>query len=538
MVNRFLLLFIVITIINLFDGCYYYKVNRSQDPPGPMVMQLQDENKFIILHHGDSAWHFTDVFANDKNISGSIFKLEGHDKYRSTVPEKANRYRKGGNKDESEVVNEVHIYTSELTLEELIRVTVPMTGIEKIEVYDPAVGATIASWVFGGLGIVAGTTAVVAVIIALIKESCPFIYVSDGESYKFIGEIYSGAIYPSLERHDYLPLPEPKQGQTDYNIKMTNEVHEIQHTNLIELKVFNHPAGTDVLLDKYGNYQTISDPQPPVEAVNLKGRNLLDIIREKDTLCYSGDQLGKDHVVTDGIVLKFKRPPDKDQAKLIVKAKNTFWLDYVFTRFHSLFGKEYDCWVEKQETVPDKRMKTWFLDQNIPLMVYIEKKGKWKFVDYYNIVGPMAAKEDVLALDLADIESETVKIKLEFGFFFWEIDYASIDFSTNVIVSEKTALFESAIDNKEKDVKKLLESPDLLYYVQPEIGDEVNMRFKIPEREQARQTFILHSKGYYKILLNAEGEQQKKYLLSFRKKNRLPEYSGELFRQQAGYAVK
>jgi hypothetical protein len=177
-------------------------------------------------------------------------------------------------------------------------------------------------------------------------------------------------------------------------------------------------------------------------------------------------------------------------------------------------------------------MKSWQIEQKIPLLVYIEKKGKWKYIDYYNIVGPMAPREDVLPIDLTDFKGDTIKIKLEFGFMFWEVDYAGLDFSVNVPVTQKTAYFESAIDNRETDVKKLLESSDMLYYLQPEIGDEVNMKFSVPARTKPEQTLYLHSKGHYKILLDAKGEQQVKYLLPFRKKGRFPEYSGELFRQQ------
>jgi len=534
-VNRPVRLIIVITLLSQIQGCYYYKVTRSTEPPAPAVLKLQDENKFIILHYGDSAWQFKDIMADDNTITGGIFLLQGHEKYRTTDAQGANRYKKRATKDESEVLNEVHIYTSELVQSESVQVSVPIKSINKIEIYDPAVGATIASWVFSGLGL---AIPVVFVVALLTKESCPFIYISDDDAYRFVGEIYSGAIYPSLERDDYLPLPGAKQGQSEYKIKMTNEVYEIQNTNLVELQVLDHPSGSTVLMDKYGNCQTMSNPQSPVEAINLKGRNIINDIKERDTLLYFGDNPEKDQVSTDGIILKFNRPPHSNSAKLVIKAKSTFWLDYVFTRFHGLFGDQYDCWVEKQETIPDKQMKSWQIDQKIPLLVYIEKGKRWKYVDYYNVTGPMAAREDVLSIDLADITSDTIKIKLEFGFMFWEIDYAAIDYSSNVPVTKRTALLESAIDNRETDVKKLLGSSDLFYYVQEKIGDEVNMTFAIPPRIQTEQTLVLHSKGYYKILLDAKGEQQVKYLLPFRKKGRFPEYSGELFRQHTRTDLK
>lgn len=528
-VNRFISLIIMIMIISLIQSCYYYKVTKSKEPPAQALLRLQDSGKYIIIHYDTISRRLSDIVADEDSVRGKLSFLVDHKKYLSTNPDGATRYKKKVLNDESEVLNEVHIFTTGLVKSGTKNVSFPIKGIEKIEIYDRAVGATVASWVFSGLAI---AVPVIVVVALLTKESCPFIYVSDNDSYKFIGEIYSGAIYPSLERDDYLPLPRPEPGQSEYNIKMTNEVREIQNTNLIELMVLDHPADTKVLVDKYGNYQTTSDLKAPVKATNLKGRNIFNVIKDEDSLSYFGDKNDRGQTVTDGVILKFPKPKNADHAKLVVKAKSTFWLDYVFTRFHSLFGDQYDCWVKKQETIPDKQMKSWQIDQKIPLLVYMEKKGKWKFIDYYNIVGPMAAREDVLPLDLTDFKGDTIKIKLEFGFMFWEVDYAGLDFSLNVPVTQRTALFESAIDNRETDVKKLLESPDLLYYSQPEIGDEVNMKFSIPPRTRADQTLILHSKGHYKILLDAMGEQQVKYLLPFRKKGRFPEYSGELFRQQ------
>ena len=494
------------------------------------MLKFQDEKKFIILHYGDSAWHFRDIIAGDSMVTGYLYPLRGHDKYKTTNPDGVSRYKRSVRHDESEVLNEVHIYTTELTEQGFIQASFPAAAVNRIEVFDPAVGATVASYVFSGLAI---AIPVIVAVALLTKESCPFIYVSDDDSYKFIGEIYSGAIYPSLERDDYLPLPEAKPGQAEYMIKMTNEVHEIQNTNLAELQVIDHPSGTTVLMDKYGNYQTMVNPQSPAEAMNLKGKNILDVIMERDTLLYFGNNLEKDESSTDGIILKFKRPPDASHAKLVIKAKSTFWLDYVFTRFHSLFGDQYDCWVTKQETIPDRQMKEWSIEQKIPLLVYVEKKGEWKFVDYYNVTGPMAAREDVLPIDLTDIKTDTIRIKLEYGFMFWEIDYAAIDFSPNAEVIQRTAMLEEAIENKETDVKKLLESTDLFYYVQDEIGDNADMKFTIPPRIREEQSLFLHSRGYYKILLEGKGKQQVKYLLSFRKKGRFPEYSNQLFHQHA-----
>jgi hypothetical protein len=526
-VSQSVSLIVLCAFLIMISGCMnYYKAKKTNEPPKAAIVKLQNDKKFIILHKDLNAWHFTDIVIGEDYISGTISRLTGHEKYKTTKPSGVNRYL---SKERSEVLNEVHIYVTDFTQQPDSLVSIPLAAVNKIEVYDPAKGATFASWISP-----VGAVALFVIILALTKSSCPFIYVTDGSSSGFIGEIYSGAIYPSLERNDYLLLPEAKRGQKEYKIKMTNEMHEIQNTNLIELNVFDHPAGTRVFVDKYGNYQTTGILQAPVEATNLNGENILEIIKDKDTLSYLGDKPGKNTQLKDGIILKFNRPDNSGSAKLVVNAKSSFWLDYVFTRFHELFGKEYDCWVDKQQKVSPKKMKNWMLEQNIPLSVYIEKKGRWQFVDYYNIVGPMAAKEDILSFDISDIHTNYIKIKLEYGTLFWEVDYAAIDYTKNIPVTRRTAQFESAIDNNEKDVKNLMTASDLFYYVMPEVGDAVNMTFSIPEPVNAQQTFILHSKGFYKILLNLTGEQQKRELLPFMRKGHFTEFSNEIFQKQSG----
>ncbi len=533
-VSQAISLILLAAFLDLTQGCSYYKVHKSVGPVAPTISSLQNDKKLIILHKGQDAWEFKNIVAREDSVKGMIITLVDHDKYKTTDTAKVNRFKKEDKINKTEILNEVHIYVTNLSRLGSNYVSIPVKAVQRIEIYDPAKGATIASWVFGTLGVIALGAAIVTIIVALTKQSCPFIYVNDDSSSRLIGEIYSGAIYPSLERTDYLPLPAPKPGQKDYTIRMTNEVHEIQNTNLIELNVFDHPKGTNVLLDKYGKYQTTCNLQQPIRATNLSGKNILDLIRDKDTLTYFNVDPGKNPDLKDGIIMTFKRPQDASVAKLVVNARSTFWLDYVFTRFHELFGKEYNCWVDKQQTVPPIKMKSWMLDQNIPLSLYIEKNGKWQFIDYYNIVGPIALKQDILAFDISNIKTDSLKIKLEYGNLFWEVDYAGIDYSLNIPVTQKIAQFVSAVDNKDRDVRNLLVSADMLYYVQPEIGDAVDMKFNLPEQLDVERTLILHSQGYYKIILNLTGEERKKDLLAFRKKGHFAKFSNGIFQRQMG----
>ena len=76
----------------------------------------------------------------------------------------------------------------------------------------------------------------------------------------------------------------------------------------------------------------------------------------------------------------------------------------------------------------------------------------------------------------------------------------------------------------------MLINDDAQYYVQPDIGDEVLLKFDVPKMEEdmSRSTF-LHSKGHYEILRNPTGTPDICYLETFRRPGRFIEFSKEHF---------
>ena len=458
-----------------------------------------------------------------------VDNLIGHATYIKTNPEKSNRYKRSGVPYGLELLNEAHIYVNEFKEIENGRISVPISAIRKIEIYDKDSGATLASWVFAGIGIAAVTTAVLIVIILLTKSSCPFVYTSDGKDFTFTGEIFSGATQPGIERDDYLNLPFIKESEGKYLIKISNEVKEIQSVNLAELIIADHPENTDILIDKYGMIHSIHDLTSPVEARNSMGKNVISLVSRKDSLSFLFDDKESGKSGVENVVLKFAKPANTHIAKLLIRAKNSFWLDGLFLKFHSLFGKNFDEFARRQETAPGDKLREWSLNQKLPLSVYVEENGKWHFVDYFNIAGPMAFREDILPIYLDKVSGDTVKIKLECGFNFWELYYAGLDCSKDVSIKTETVPMLTAIDEKGQDVKSLLSKADSLYYIQPDVGNQVLLTFQSPKRTDSSRTVLLHTRGYYKILRDMGGNADKRSLRKFKKPGRMPEYSRELY---------
>ena len=543
--------FIIFTIINLglLTSCFqnFYSINRLSSLSPEVIKELKMKNKYFILHSGDSVYEFSDLWVYEDTVSGYTATLpDSRHNFEKLNSKKTASYIRNGPNNQLYILDEVHLF-ADLPVIIGSKLKIPLNDIYNVEIYTHNKAATTGSALLGVLGLATGIAATAGLISTIPSsgssytpsstnysnaESCPFIYIKTDSAYKLIGEIYSGAIYPSLERNDYLPLPVPAGDSGFIELKMTNELLEVQHTNMIKLLVIDHPDGINVLMDKYGNLQTLGRLQPPVQALTLAGKNISEVLREQDNLIYPGEIFQKDQPLKSGAILSFSLTRNTRHAKLVIHAKNSPWLDYVVSNFHGLFGSEYNCWLDKQEKVSSGKMEKWVLNQGIPLSVFLEKNGKWKFVDYFNIIGPVAFKQDVLPLDLSEIQSDSVRIKLESGNRFWEIDYAGIDFSENILLQPKVALFDLASEKNGSSVREFLERADERYYVQAEIGDEVKMKFTLPAKENSLRSLILQSQGYYISKVNQEGKEQLKALLGFRKKDHMPAFSNDLLTRQ------
>jgi hypothetical protein len=172
-----------------------------------------------------------------------------------------------------------------------------------------------------------GVFAIVLVIVLLTKSSCPYVYVYDGETYLFEGETFGGAIAQNLERDDYMPLPNIRDDHGRYKIRISNELKEIQYTDLAQLIVVNHPKKSEVILDKKGIPHLLLDKTVASVAMSERGENLLPTLGIKDQNVFF---FNENNASSNAVFLTFDKPADAVQGKLVLSAKNTLWFDYIF----------------------------------------------------------------------------------------------------------------------------------------------------------------------------------------------------------------
>jgi hypothetical protein len=255
-------------------------------------------------------------------------------------------------------------------------------------------------------------------------------------------------------------------------------------------------------MDKYGNPFTCSQIQPPTSAIDCKGNSLSELMNRADDISYqSGPSAGDDEM--DEVILTFKVPQKCDEGKLVMRARNSLLLDFSYSKYLDMFGDKLSGWQKKVSKRSSGNLQKWSIKQGIPLSVYLEKKGVWEFQDQFETPGPMAFKDDILKINLSGIDDPEIKIKLKSGKLFWEIDRIGMDFSADKIFDIKVVKPFMATDQNSIDVLPLVINDDSNYFVQPEIGDEAELSFHVPELKNSHsRTVFLHSKGHYQILGN------------------------------------
>jgi tetratricopeptide (TPR) repeat protein len=134
-----------------------------------------------------------------------------------------------------------------------------------------------------------------------LKGSCPYLYAWNGEEFAFVTDLLwaapigltdaSGAVVPPrawehlIIRPDQLAAREGK-----YELRLTEELWEAAYFDSVQLTAVDHPEGVEVVTnEKVGppalaehRLHTISQRRLPVSAVDQRGRDVLDLVREAD----------------------------------------------------------------------------------------------------------------------------------------------------------------------------------------------------------------------------------------------------------------
>ena len=230
----------------------------------------------------------------------------------------------------------------------------------------------------------------------VLKGSCPFLYVYDGERYRFVtdllwrsplGMITSiGSVAPD-QTADYVKIPDfmaPKDGV--YSLQITEELWETAYFDMVKLMAVDRPAGTEIFVDErytlppYPPFKiyTVKERRQPQGAFDHLGNDVSDALREFDYKYAIEHEPGEYQGVVSphAIVLNLGDVPNGETVTLFL----TGWIFPTDTSINvSLFQNPQ-------------------INPVFPSLQVRDAEGNWKTV--VDIIGLPAGKNKTIAIDL------------------------------------------------------------------------------------------------------------------------------------------
>lgn len=536
--NLFMLLFCVVII---FSSCFlnFYQTNTKPSTDAQTLQKLKAENKYFIIHFKNATKGVDTLTISGDSVYGKIIELptlhSGHlNPVAGSVKNKVNSDYK------SSVLMEVHLYTDEQFTDHP-DFAASISSFNRVDVYEINKKATSQNHLRSTIAVIGGAVVAGVVVAAIISESsakkseetncnCPQVFLDNNGQYDFQSGLYSGAVYSSLERMDYLPLQNLPNDAQDISLKIANAKNEEQFINTIQLLQVKHPADVKILLDRHGKIYSYKTTNAPIIAATNGDNDIKALLKNTDELYYSFDNAQNENGFSS-VELKFQKPQDAAVANLVIHARNSYWGGVMHKEMLHLFGDTYQSWRNKQENEQPAVLEKWQTDQGLPLMVYIKTKAGWKFADYYQLAGNTATRDLMMHIDLKDIEGDVLEVKLETAFQFWDLDFAGIDYSENNEVQTKIIEPVLAMKSDSTDEKDILLQSDKEYVHL--VNDEfISVKYTVeqPSTDQ-HSSYFLVSGGYYHSLENITGKANINELIKFRQKGYFDKFSREKFKE-------
>ena len=302
---------------------------------------------------------------------------------------------------------------------------------------------------------------------------------------------------------------------------MRNEADETQHTDEMKLLVIDHPNNTHIAPDIRGNMTVFTEAFPPYSVTDEKGNNITSFFKENDNVQWQTDLpqdtsfIGKN--LRHELILKFPKPKDAKNVKLLVNAGTALWGGYMIKEMLNLRGNKIDEWYENVDNGGIELAKLYqFMEREelYALKVYVKEKGGWVVKNYFPAGGPFLDEDRIVDLNIENTEGDTLEIKLNPPYGYWKFDYAGVIYD----YSNKTSLMELplalGLDQDGKDLTQELSKIDGNYYSMYDTTCSAFLQFNVPPSPQEgyERSLFLKTTGYYDIHLKKDLPEQTEFI--------------------------
>ncbi|MEZ4828546.1 MAG: hypothetical protein R3C61_20005 [Bacteroidia bacterium] len=120
-----------------------------------------------------------------------------------------------------------------------------------------------------------------------------------------------------------------------------------------------------------------------------------------------------------------------------------------------------------------------------------------------------------LPIDISAISGETINIRLESAYKFWELDQIGLSANWQQISEYVEVPMISAVNEKGEDVSARIHTVDEHYAVQPQAGSAITLSFENTAAED--EIYILKGTGYYHHIRNYEHAPDKPFIRYMRR---------------------
>lgn len=526
-------LFLIITLSSCFLN--FYSTNTKSFIDAPTASKLSSENKYFILHFANSTNGLENVSVKNDSLYGKIVHLSPeHLLY--LHPESKHNANLVKAKYKRNTLMEVHLYTNAELKNNDSLFSANVSSFNRADVYELNKSATTTNHILSAVGVTVVSTFIIGAIALAIACNCPQVYMEDHGSYNFTSGLYSGAVYSTLERTDYLPLTAIQPGAKDITFKIANAKNEEQFINKVELLQVSHSKDVHVLADRHGNIFSYDKIIAPT-SISTDGKNdIKNILKQTDEQYYSFDNNANKDGFSD-VTLTFDKPTNAANAKLIIHARNTYWGGLIHKEFINLFGEDFEKWRVKQEQADPKDLEKWQTDQALPLMVYIKTNAGWKFVDYYQLIGNTASRDMIMNIDTRNIPGNKIELKLETAYRFWDLDFAGINYSNDQNFTTSIIEPTQSIKSDNTNEKETLLNSDK-QYVHLVNDESISFKYSVPSlQKNIASSYFLVSGGYYHNLEQIVGKANYNELIKFKQQGAFDKFSREKYKEAQDVAA-
>ena len=232
----------------------------------------------------------------------------------------------------------------------------------------------------------------------VLKGSCPFLYVYDGEKYQFVTDLLwraplglvtaMGFVAPD-ETKDFIKISasqiQPKSGK--YSIQITEELWETAYFDMVKLIVVDHPIDTDIFVNEqytpppFAEFKIygVSEKLYPKSAVNHKGEDVSDALKAPDYHYAVEHTPGPYQGVVEPHAIIFDLGNNVPESAPVTLFLNG-WIFPTDTSINIALS-------QNPEIAP-----------SFPSVAVKDKTGKWKTV--IDMIGIPAGKNKTIAIDL------------------------------------------------------------------------------------------------------------------------------------------